>query len=122
MRKIILLSLSALLSACVADLSYRKLGDTWASNVGYTDFEIGNNKYKVSYTGGVDNTPSTVMKFAYQRAKELCKEKGFNDYVATNTESGDKQTSMHSVPSLVRVDFDTKSQTTYSFDVECKNK
>lgn len=62
------------------------------------------------------------MKYAYQRAKELCKEKGFDDYMATNAESGDKPTSFHSVPSFGRAEFDTISQTTYSLDVECRKK
>jgi hypothetical protein len=118
----ILAIISFTVAGCTADLSYRKLGESWASGVGYSDFEIGSNKYKVMYTGGVDNPPSTVMKYAYHRAKDLCAEKGFNDYVATNTESGNRQTSSHAVPNIIRPDFDTKSQTSYSLDVECKNK
>lgn len=122
MRFCIILVGIAVIAGCSADLSYRKQGDTWARNVGYSDFEIGSNKYKVTYTGGVDNPPSTVMKYAYQRAKELCEEKGFNDYETMNPESSNKQTSVHAVPNITGPDFDSKSQTTYSLDVTCKNK
>lgn len=109
------------LSACMApDLTYRKAGETWASSVGYSDFELGSNKYKVSYSGGVGNDPSTVMRFAYQRAKELCAEKGFNDYAASNTESGNKISSIvRSFNGTVDTPHDTFM---YSMDVECKNK
>jgi hypothetical protein len=103
------------LGACAADIPYTKLGDSWASSVGYSDFEIGNNKYKVMYTGGVYNSPSKVTQYAYQRAKELCKEKGFNDFTASNTDAINQQ-------SHIGVDSSMKSQVTYSLEVECKNK
>lgn len=110
-----------ILSACAApDLTYRKVGESWASSVGYSDFDLGQNRYKVTYSGGVGNDPATVMRFAYQRAKELCNEKGFNDYAASNTESANKtSTVIRSFNGTVDTPHDTFM---YSMDVECKNK
>lgn len=123
MRQHIHLAIAALLilSGCAApDLTYRKAGETWASSVGYNDFDLGDNKYKVTYSGGVGNDPTTVMRFAYQRAKELCLEKGFNAYVASNTESENKtSTVIRSFNGTVDNPHDTFL---YSMDVECKNK
>ena len=46
--------------------------------VGYEDFEISKDTYKVTYNGYVTNNLSDVMQYAHKRAKILCKEKGFN--------------------------------------------
>jgi len=41
--------------------------------------------YKVTYNGYVTNNLNDVMKFAHKRAKEVCKEKGFNSQEYTNS-------------------------------------
>jgi hypothetical protein len=102
-----------LLNGFGTDLWYVKQGSAWwVPNAGYSDFEIGKNKYKVMYAGAADNEPSTVVKFAYQRAKELCKEKGFNDFVASNANSASNTHGFNGF---------TSTKTSYSIDVECKN-
>lgn len=85
-----------------------------ASAVGYSDFEIGKNRYKVMYSGARGNSPSTVMQYAYQRGKDLCKEKGFNDYVASNTESDSQLSEINAAVGY------TKTTATYSMEIECK--
>jgi len=112
------------LSGCGGyEVPYKKYGDTsvaFASGVGYSDFEIGKNKYKVTYTGGVYDSSQKVTKFAYQRAKELCSEKGFSDYSITNTTTDRKNTSSESYGGNIYKAQDQKSQSIYSLDVECK--
>lgn len=49
--------------------SYRKYGEgALTKGIGYSDFEISKNKYKVSYTGGIYSSTNEVMQFAYKRA------------------------------------------------------
>ena len=53
MKTVILLLASLVFTACTYEMAYMKEHDAWwAYNVGYSDFELGPNKYKVSYTGG----------------------------------------------------------------------
>lgn len=119
MKKIVLLFATTLLIGC-ASSPYMKEGTSWLEyNVGYSDFELGENKYKVSYTGSVGDEPTTVMKYTYRRAKELCKEKGFEDYTASNATSSGITTGGGSVGHTV---FSTHTHTVYSMDVECKKK
>ena len=114
--------IALLVSGCSVNVPYKKLGDSpgWASGVGFSEFEIGKNKYKVSYTGGVYDSADKVMKFTYKRAKELCLEKGFKEYDITNTGMGSKAAGGMS-QSYGNTQFnDNKSQTIYSLDVKCK--
>ena len=102
-------------------MAYKKYGEGVAHKVGYSDFEIGKNKYKVSYAGSVSDEPQKVMEFAYKRAKDLCKEKGFDKYNITNTDMNNKITSSTTTsygkyqPTFT----DTNSKNIYSLDVEC---
>ena len=114
MKKIGLLVTVFTLAGCAADIPYTKLGESWASSVGYSDFEIGSNRYKVIYTGGVYNSPSIVTQYAYKRAKELCEEKGFSSYNTLHTDSINQQ-------DHIGIDRSLKSQVTYSLEIECKN-
>lgn len=117
MKKILLLT-SLFLTSCVPEMRYMKEHDAWwAYNVGYSEFELGPNKYKVSYTGGSGNEPTTVMKFAYQRAHDLCKEKGYDDFVSSNATSSSLTSGGGRTGN---VSFDVHTQTVYSMDVECK--
>jgi len=93
--------------------SYRKYDDGGLTKgIGYSDFEISKNKYKVSYTGGIYSSTNEVMQFTYKRAKELCQENGFQDYSASNA-----NTSMTST----LVFGQQANQVTYAMDIECKN-
>lgn len=111
-----------MLQGCAVDVPYKKYGDSpfWAAGVGYNDFEIVKDKYKVSYVGGVYDSPNKVMKFTYQRAKELCKELGSNDYIISNTDSGNQLAGIQSAPSFGGDSYDTKNQSIYTLDIECK--
>ena len=121
MKKIILSGVViALLTGCT-QIAYKKYGTGgYASKVGYADFEIGKNKYKVSYTGGVYEDRNKVVKFAYRRAKELCKEKGFNDYDISNSESSSNKTGSTTTYGKFQNFTDNKSQKVYMLDVTCK--
>ncbi|MDF1882973.1 hypothetical protein JHD49_03390 [Sulfurimonas sp. SAG-AH-194-C21] len=124
MKKNILgiLTVLAVLTGCgAAGIEYKKYGGSgWASKVGYSDFNIGSNRYKVSYTGSVNDDTNKVMKYTYKRAKELCAEQGFNDYAISNVDMSNKGTSS-TTQSFGNQQFsDNKSQSTYSLDVECK--
>jgi hypothetical protein len=117
-----IVTILAVLTGCGAGgIKYKKYGGSgWASKVGYSDFNIGSNKYKISYTGGVNDDTNKVMKYAYKRAKDLCLEKGFNEYVASNSDMGSKATG-GMTENFGNTQFhDNKSQTIYSLDVECK--
>ncbi len=114
-----------LMIGCVGnDVPYKKYGDStgigFASKVGYSDFSIGNNKYKVTYVGGVYDSPQKVMEFTYKRAKELCKEKEFSDYIITNTSTDRASVSSDSFGMTNYKIQEQKSQSIYSLDVECK--
>jgi len=97
-------------------VAYKKYGvglaGTYDSKVGYSDFEIGKNKYKVTYTGGSYEDQNKVTKFAYKRAKELCVEKGFTTYKVSNTESS----STEATGSFS----DSQSKKVYMLDVTCE--
>ena len=116
---VVLIFLLIGLSGCAN--GYKKYGVGTAHQVGYDEFEIGKNKYKVTYTGSVTNTHQEVMKYTYQRAKELCKEKGFSNYEFYNTDMSNKESSSMTTSYGKYGTFtDKKSQNIYSLDVECK--
>ncbi|MBL4730764.1 MAG: hypothetical protein JKY28_05300 [Sulfurimonas sp.] len=123
MKTIITLSAIALLlvlSGCMSPIAYKKYGDGMTSRVGYSDFEIGKDKYKVSYMGGVHDSHHVVMKNAYRRAKEVCFEKGFENYEATNGSMSTKDSGSTS-QYFGNVQFsDSKSQGLYMLDVQCR--
>ena len=102
-------------------IAYKKYGDgTYGSKVGYSDFEIGKNKYKVTYTGGVNEDRNRIIKFAYKRAKELCEEKGFKGYKVSNTESTANDAGSTITHGKYQSFNDTKSQKVYMLDVTCE--
>jgi hypothetical protein len=53
--------------------------------VGYEDFKIGENRFKVIYNGYVSNSQNDVMRFLHKRAEQLCKEHGFDAQEYSNT-------------------------------------
>lgn len=116
MKYIHLLSLFTAFVGCAAEPGYMREHDAWwAYNAGYTDFPLGKDKYRVSYTGALGNSPSTVMKYTYQRAKEICSEQGFNDFISSNA------TSSALVSGGGSINRSVSTQTVYSLDVECRN-
>jgi hypothetical protein len=117
---VILLTILSL-SGC-GEVQYKKYGEGITSRVGYSEFEIGHNKYKVTYTGGVYDNQQQVMKFTYKRAHDLCKEKGFNESDITNTNLNNEVSSTTTQNYGLKTQSwtDTKSQKIYSLDVQCK--
>jgi len=113
MKKILLLVLAIVLLGGCTQTAYKQYGNKYPSKVGYSDFQIGKNKYKVTYTGGVYDDGNKVVEFAYRRAKELCKEKGFSDYEIANTESASNKVNYVNARN-------NKSQKVYMLDVTCK--
>jgi hypothetical protein len=124
MKTLIYSSLVILLAIGItgcAEVKYKKYGQGgYASKVGYSDFEIGKDKYKITYLGGVHDSPTRVMEFTYHRAKEICQEKGFASYEISNTDTLNKSTSSSSQQFGAMQFTDSKSQTMYSLDVQCK--
>lgn len=47
---------------------------------GYTDQEVGKNKYLISFRGNGYTSIDTVRTYAFKRAKEVCVEKGFDGF------------------------------------------
>ena len=76
--------------------------------VGYESFEISKNVHKVTYNGYVTNNLSDVMRFAYKRAKEICKENGFTAQEYKNS-TNSKDTLYGGFQRFI-----------YSVDVHCK--
>lgn len=119
MRKTILLLAASLLMGCGPKPYMKEEPSWWSPGVGYSEFGIGENKYKVSYMGSVGDEPTTVMKYTYRRAKELCLEKGFEDYTASNATSSGLTSGGGGIGNTT---FDAHTRTVYSMDVECKRK
>ena len=74
-----------LMIGCVGnDVPYKKYGDStgigFASKVGYSDFQIKENQWKVTYTGAMDSNPELAMQYMYKRAKEVCLKNGYKDF------------------------------------------
>ena len=88
MKKLVSIAIIATLGisfvGCTSGLKYKKYGDGIPYQVGYSDFQIKNNQWKVTYTGPRDSNPELSMKYMYQRAKELCLEKGYKDFEVNN--------------------------------------
>jgi len=114
-----LVGFSLFFSAC-APLEYKKYGEGMAFKVGYSEFKIKNNLWKVSYTGEANGDPQLAMKFMYQRINELCTEQGFNDYDIMDTSnmqqgSGYSQNMGYGLTT-------TTSQTVSSATIKCVNR
>lgn len=73
-----------LMTGCASGLQYKQYGVGRPTQVGYSDFQIKENQWKVTYTGAMNSNPELAMKFMYKRAKELCLQKGYNDFDVTN--------------------------------------
>lgn len=70
----LVIAMCLVLGAC--STSYQQKGMAG----GYTDTEVGENKYLVTFRGNGFTSSSKVDEFAFQRAKELCIEKGFKNF------------------------------------------
>ena len=86
----VIAALGMSLAGCTSGLKYKKYGDGIPYQVGYSDFKIKDNQWKVTYTGPRDSNPELAMKFMYKRAKELCLEKGYKDFEINNNIQSEK--------------------------------
>lgn len=84
------LFLLTLLTACAS--SYKPNGLMG----GYSDSQIGQNKYLVEFKGNGYTSQVAAREMALKRAKELCQEKGFASF---ETESLTEQTKVTKNPS-----------------------
>jgi hypothetical protein len=70
----VLVLLTVLLSGCAT--SYKPLG--WGG--GYSDSEVGENKYIVRFSGNGYTKAAKAENYAFQRAREVCVEKGKHNF------------------------------------------
>lgn len=121
---VVIIAVSLGFIGCVppqVDVPYKQLGDSkpyGLTGVGYSEFKIGENKYKVTYAGEANDSDQKVMKFTYKRAIELCVYQGFNKYDITNTNGISKGIATTSV----NVETAGLNQYIYTLDVECKHQ
>jgi len=47
---------------------------------GYSEEEVGNGQYIIRFRGNAYTSSFTIERYAYRRAEEFCKEKGFQNY------------------------------------------
>lgn len=79
------------LSGCLTSgLEYKQYGVGMPTKVGYSDFQIKENQWKVTYTGAMDSNPELAMQYMYKRAKELCIQQGFKDFDVSNNSQLEK--------------------------------
>lgn len=79
------------LSGCISSgLEYKQYGVGIPTKVGYSDFQIKENLWNVSYTGSNGSEPQLAMQYMYKRAKELCQQKGYKDFDVINNNQLEK--------------------------------
>ncbi len=64
---------------CIRATPYQKM-DQGSSCCGYKDQHLKGNIYMVTFSGNALTDRETVTKYAYRRAEEVCKEKGYRKY------------------------------------------
>ena len=70
-----------LFTGCVTSgLEYKQYGNGMPTKVGYSDFQIKEIQWKVTYTGAMDSNPELAMQYMYKRAKEVCLKNGYKDF------------------------------------------
>lgn len=86
-----LFGIALISTGCVTSgLEYKQYGNGMPTKVGYSDFQIKDNQWNVTYTGAMDSNPQLAMQYMYKRAKELCLEKGYKDFDVTNNSQLEK--------------------------------
>lgn len=119
-KNIVLMSIVALVILGCAEVGYKKYGDGgYGSAVGYSDFEISHNHYRVSYIGTPYDSQALVMEYAYRRGKDICKALTYNEYRFYDGEGSWQKSSSMTTYSGGMAFTDTKGRHSYSVSVEC---
>ena len=83
MNKIALLLLTVVLVGCAT--SYQKSSDFFFSDkTGYSDYQIDQNKFSVTFTGNQYTSNDQVMAHAIKRASELTLQHGYTHFAILN--------------------------------------
>jgi hypothetical protein len=57
---------------------------------GYSENEMGSNRWQVTFSGNAFTSESQARSYAFRRAKEVCAENGFSDFEIQNTQDKSK--------------------------------
>jgi len=74
-----------LATACATGPLYQPR--TPGSTVGYADLQLSQNRYRVTFSGGYDSTPSDVEMFVLRRAAEVTLQNGYTHFVIQTSET-----------------------------------
>ena len=77
------------LIGCLRPTPYQKLEQD-SSCCGYSDQHLQGNIYKVTFSGNKMTDRETVTKYAYRRAGEVCRERGYRNYKMLSVFQGGK--------------------------------
>ncbi len=94
---------------CLRPTPYQKL-EQGSSCCGYADQHLQGNIYKVTFSGNKMTDRETVTKYAYRRAAEVCKGKGYRNYkMLTVYQGGESAKTMYGIESAdVELRFECK--------------
>jgi len=82
MRRILLLAAALTLTACASPSAYAPA--TRANGVGFSDMQIEQDRYRVTYRGSAADTPAKVNDMALLRAAELALGQGYDWFQVSN--------------------------------------
>jgi hypothetical protein len=93
------LAASTLLSACATESTYRPAVGRGFERSGYSDRQIEDNRFQVSFAGNSYTSRDTVEKYLLFRAAELTVQRGF-DYFVFADRNVDKSTRTYTTPGI----------------------
>lgn len=96
---VVALAASTLLTACASESTYRPAVGNGFSRSGYSDRQIEDNRFQVSFSGNSYTSRDTVEKYLLFRAAELTVQRGF-DYFVFADRNVDKSTRTYATPGL----------------------
>ncbi len=88
---------SLLLAGCATETAYRPATGTGFARTGYSDRQIENNRFQISFAGNTVTSRDTVEKYLLYRAAELTLQHG-DDYFVLADRDTDKQTRTYATP------------------------
>lgn len=81
----IMVLFTALLVGCATETPYKPAEER--GDYGYTETELGDNRYRITFTGNSSTPSETVQDYALLRAAELTLTKGYDWFEAANRNS-----------------------------------
>jgi hypothetical protein len=96
---IVALAASTLLTACASESTYRPAVGNGFARSGYTDRQIEDDRFQVSFAGNSYTSRDTVEKYLLFRAAELTVQRGF-DYFVFADRNVDKSTRTYATPGI----------------------